>query len=67
MRQYKVMASHIGGTYSAGTFCANSPQEACQQARENYAKSDLGRTLKDVRSFTFYTVDKFPYEEDSDE
>lgn len=61
-KEYRVKASHIGGTYNAGKFIAETPQEACEMAREKYRRSDLGRTLKDVNSFHFYVVDKFDYE-----
>ncbi len=66
MRPYKVMASSMTATYTAGTFCADSAAEACEQARNNYRDSQLGRTLKDVGAFRFYTVSQFPYEQDSD-
>jgi hypothetical protein len=62
MKEYKVMASHFGGTYNAGRYVANSKQDAINQARDNYRNSSLGRTLKDCNSFTFYCVDKFDFE-----
>ena len=65
-REYKVMCSSMTATYSAGRFVASSSQEACQMAREEYAKSDLGMALKDVGAFRFYTVDKFPYEREEE-
>lgn len=57
MKQFKVMASSMRATYSAGTFCAKSAADAIEMARENYRNSSLGRQLKDVGSFRFYTVD----------
>lgn len=62
MKPYKVMASSMTATYTAGTFCADSAAEACEQARNNYRDSQLGRTLKDAGAFRFYTVSQFPYE-----
>lgn len=64
MKQYKVMASSMTATYSAGIFVANSKDEAIEAAKDNYRNSSLGRQLKDVGSFRFYTVDKFPYEDE---
>ena len=57
MKQYTIMASSMTATYSAGKFMAKSAQEAIEMARENYRRSQLGQTLKDVGSFRFYTVD----------
>ena len=57
MKQYKVMASSMTATYSAGKFMAKSAHDAIEMARENYRCSQLGQTLKDVGSFRFYTVD----------
>lgn len=62
MREYKVMASSLSATYSAGKWCADSPEEACEMARENYANSGLGRACRDVGAFHFYTVSRFPHE-----
>ena len=56
MKQYKVMASSMMATYSAGKSMAKSAQEAVEMARENYRRSELGRSMKDVGSFRFYTV-----------
>lgn len=67
MKEYKVMCSNMSATYSAGRFIADSAAEACEMAREQYAKSDLGRALKDANAFRFYTVTQFPYERDNDE
>jgi hypothetical protein len=66
-REYKVMASNMSATYSAGRFIASSAKEACQMAREKYASSSLGRALKDAGAFRFYTVSKFPHESTDDE
>ena len=63
MREYKVMASSLTGTYTAGRFVASSAQEACEQAEQSYRNSMLGRTMKDAGSFRFYTVTEFPHEE----
>lgn len=65
MREYKVRAASMSATYNAGRFTADSAAEACRMAREDYAKSLLGRSLKDVGAFHFFTVDKFPHEEES--
>lgn len=62
-REYKVRASSMTASYNAGRFIANSPGEACEMARAEYARSSLGRGLKDAGAFRFYTVDKFPHEE----
>ena len=56
MKQYKVMASSMIATYNAGTFTAKSAADAIEMAREKYRNSPLGRQLKDVGSFNFYTV-----------
>jgi 1,2-phenylacetyl-CoA epoxidase PaaB subunit len=64
-REYKVRASSMTATYNAGRFVASSAAEACQMARDDYARSSLGRSMNDVRAFRFYTVDKFPHEEES--
>lgn len=61
-REYKVRASSLSATYNAGRFIAESPAEACEMARRDYANSPTGRALKDSRSFRFYTVDQFPHE-----
>jgi hypothetical protein len=53
----------VHATYNAGRFVANSPEEACEMAREDYRRSSLGRSLKDAGAFRFFTVDKFDYEE----
>jgi len=62
-KEYKVMASSFRGTYTAGRFVAASAADAIEAARANYRNSDLGRTMKDVGAFRFYTVDKFPHED----
>ena len=66
MREYKVMCSSMIATYSAGRYIASSPEEACEMAREEYRNSSLGRQLKDVGAFRFYTVSKFPYEDENE-
>jgi hypothetical protein len=63
MQSYKIMASSMTATYTAGTFCADNAAEACEMARVNYRNSQLGRTLKDCGAFRFYTVSQFPYEQ----
>jgi len=67
MREYKVMASSMTATYSAGRFFASSPREACQKAHDHYRDSQLGRMLKDVGAFRFYVVDRFPHEDPRDD
>ena len=66
MREYKVMCSSMTATYSAGRFIAPTPEAACEMAREAYAKSVLGRSLRDVGAFRFYTVSQFPYEREDE-
>jgi len=61
-REFKVRASSLTATYNAGRFCAGSAEAACELAKQDYANSALGRQLKDVGAFRFYTVDKFPHE-----
>lgn len=63
MKEYKIMASNFSATYSAGRYCAETPQQAIEQARQDYARSPLGRTMRDVNGFRFYVVDKFPHED----
>lgn len=65
MKEYKVRASSFSASYNAGRFCAESPEEACERAKEDYRNSALGRHAKDVGAFRFYVVDKFPHEEDA--
>ena len=65
MKEYKIMASSMTGTYTAGRHIANSPAEACEMARIAYRDSSLGRCLKDAGAYHFYVVQKFPYEEES--
>jgi hypothetical protein len=52
----------MSATYNAGVFVAESAQEACDMARDSYARSPLGRQLRDVGAFHFFTVDRFPHE-----
>mgnify|MGYP001614680694 FL=1 len=61
MKEYRVMASSMDATYTAGRFVAKSAQEACQMARDEYHRR-LGRILKDTGAFRFYTVSKFQHE-----
>lgn len=67
LREYKVMASSMTATYSAGRFVAASPAEACEMARKEYCDNSLGRQLEDAGAFRFYTVSQFPHERDDDE
>lgn len=53
-RLYEIGASNLHGTYNAGRFVAETPEEAIEQARERYRLSGLGRALKDVAAFRFY-------------
>lgn len=53
-RVYHVMASNLTATYSAGRFEAESGHEARELARKDYARSNLGRTLKDAGAFRFW-------------
>jgi hypothetical protein len=48
MPKYKIQASSLTATYSAGTFTADSSNEACEMAKKDYMNSPLGRALKDV-------------------
>lgn len=52
----RVKASNFHGTYNAGVFDTDSDAEAIDQAREEYGRSGLGRTLKDAGAFRFYVV-----------
>jgi hypothetical protein len=51
---YRVKASSMTATYTVGTFVADSPEEACEKGREDYRRSDVGRSLRDVGAFRFY-------------
>lgn len=62
MREYKVRASSFSASYNAGRFIAESPEAACELAKQEYMRSALGRQLKDVGAFRFYVVMKFPHE-----
>lgn len=64
-REFKVRASSLRATYNAGRFVAENAMQACDMAKQDYARSALGRELKDVGAFRFYTVDKFPHEDES--
>lgn len=64
-REYRVQASSLTATYNAGRFVAESPEQACRMAREEYGRSATGRMLKDAGAFRFYTVDRFTHEEDA--
>jgi hypothetical protein len=55
-----VKASNFSATYTAGRFVAGSPEEAIEQAREEYRNSPIGRSLKDAGSFRFYVADEPP-------
>ena len=56
MRVYKMGASSMSGTYTAGTFVAESEDEAQEKAREAYRNSPLGRGLKNAGAFRFYVI-----------
>lgn len=56
-RIWKVTAANLYAAYSAGVFAAASAAEACEKARENYRRSSLGSTLKDVGGFRFSAVE----------
>jgi 1,2-phenylacetyl-CoA epoxidase PaaB subunit len=60
MKEYKVMAANMYGTYRAGSFVASSKGEAIQMAKDRYRRSEAGRTMKDVGAFRFYTVNEWP-------
>lgn len=51
-----VKASSMTATYSAGIYCTDSDAEAIEQAREHYAQSSMGRTMRDVGAFRFYVA-----------
>ena len=63
LKTYKVKASNFSASYNAGTFQDESPEEACEMAREAYRNSTLGRAMKDVNAFRFYVVSKFDFED----
>lgn len=67
MKEYKVMASNMFATYKAGRYTADSAEDACTMAFLAYAVSVLGRELEDADAFRFYTVDKWPDEEEDEE
>lgn len=46
----------MSATYNAGIYCTDSDGEAVEQAREKYADSPLGRSMKDVGAFRFYVA-----------
>ena len=60
MKEYKVMAANLHATYRAGAFVAETANQACQMAREDYRISPGGRELEDADSFRFYTVSDWP-------
>lgn len=53
-REYLVKASSLHATYTAGRFCATSPEEATDMAQTAYCNSSLGRALKDTGAFRFW-------------
>jgi hypothetical protein len=63
-REYKVMASNNLAIYTAGTFYAESAEEAIEMAKRDYARSYGGRFMGDDRDFRYYVVDGFPDEEE---
>ena len=65
MKEYKIMASSMTGTYTAGRHIADSPMGACEMARIAYRDSSLGQCLKDSGAYHFYVVQKFPHEQDN--
>jgi hypothetical protein len=63
-REFKVMCSNTFGTYTAGKHIADTAEQACDMARDAYRNSSLGRHMNDVGAFRFFTVNKFPHEEE---
>lgn len=59
-KEYKVMANSMAATYRAGRHIADNKAEACKKARMEYAKSPVGRAIKDVGAFRFYVVAEWP-------
>jgi hypothetical protein len=57
MRTYTVMATGLGGTYTAGTYQAESAEDACEAARSDYAASQAGREMRDVGAFRFWVAE----------
>ena len=55
-RPYLVKASSPTATYRAGTFEANSPEDACELARDRYARSGLGRAMGDADAFRYFVA-----------
>ena len=51
-----VRASSMSATYTAGVWCTESDAEAIEQAKEHYATSPLGRSMKDLGAFRFYVA-----------
>lgn len=60
MREYIVQCSNMRATYTAGTYVADSPEEAKRLAREDYRKSAIGRALSDVGAFRFWVSSPVP-------
>ena len=58
MKEYKVMASSMTGTYRAGAFIASNPAEAIQMAKDNYRRSS--GYMNDLGAFHFYVVSEWP-------
>lgn len=54
----RVKASNFHGTYNAGVYDTATDAEAIDQARQDYGRSGLGRTLKDVGAFRFFVSDR---------
>lgn len=64
MEEFWVQASSLSATHNAGKYFADSPQEACDMARRDYADSPAGRNMGDVGAYWFYTVEKFDIEQE---
>jgi hypothetical protein len=53
---WRVKASNLYATYTAGVYVTDTAEEACEMARNDYRDSPLGRACKDVRAFRFYAT-----------
>lgn len=54
MRPYLVKCSNTSATYTAGTYVAESAQDAMEMAREAYRVSPVGRRFQDTGAFRFW-------------
>ena len=53
MKVWRVTASSMFATYSAGVYTADTREDAIEQARDHYRQSRAGRAMNDVGAFTW--------------